>query len=418
MRILWFTNTSSLYSENSNSYNGGGWIESLEFILRSNSSVDLAVSFFHHSDNRILKKNRVSYFPVKKISPRKNPVEYLINRFRRYIVGDNQTTKFLEVIELFKPDVIHIFGTEGPFCEIVQLTKIPVLIHIQGIINPNKIAYFPPGYSKVDFFLSRIFLFKNVLLISPFFSYLRLKKMCLLEEKALKNGSYACGRSEWDSQVVKFYNPKITYFHIDEVLRPVFYRNKIDNNIKSKDKFVILSTLSNTIYKGLDVVLKVAHLLKKNSNLNFEWRIIGLDVNSDLFRFFENRQDINHSDVNIKLLGVLNSEQIYVNMIESNVFVHTSYIDNSPNSVCEAQIVGLPTIASNVGGVSSLISHNSDGILVPANGVYEYVSYIKKFYSDPCFADLISRNGRITAKKRHDKKIILNKLLNTYSEIS
>ena len=45
MRVLWFSVTPSLYSSFSNSHNGGGWIASLENIVRSVQSISLGVAF-------------------------------------------------------------------------------------------------------------------------------------------------------------------------------------------------------------------------------------------------------------------------------------------------------------------------------------------------------------------------------------
>lgn len=45
MRVLWFTNTPSLYTEKTG-YNGGGWISSLQRELGARSDVKLGVCFF------------------------------------------------------------------------------------------------------------------------------------------------------------------------------------------------------------------------------------------------------------------------------------------------------------------------------------------------------------------------------------
>jgi len=50
MRVLWFTNTPSLYDQGKHHYNGGGWIESLEQLIKEQEGIELAVSFFHSTD--------------------------------------------------------------------------------------------------------------------------------------------------------------------------------------------------------------------------------------------------------------------------------------------------------------------------------------------------------------------------------
>ncbi len=64
MKILWFTDTPSLYKKNTKGYNGGGWIESLEQIIAQQKDIELAVSFFHSDDCFKSKQGRSTYYPI------------------------------------------------------------------------------------------------------------------------------------------------------------------------------------------------------------------------------------------------------------------------------------------------------------------------------------------------------------------
>ena len=70
-------------------------------------------------------------------------------------------------------------------------------------------------------------------------------------------------------------------------------------------------------------------------------------------------------DSGVVLLGTKNSSEITKLMSSADLYIHCSYVDNSPNSVCEAQMLSLPIIACNVGGVSSIVKDNMTGTLVP-----------------------------------------------------
>lgn len=50
-----------------------------------------------------------------------------------------------------------------------------------------------------------------------------------------------------------------------------------------------------------------------------------------------------------------------------NIFINTTHFDNMPISVIEAMALGLPVISTNVGGISCLIKHNVNGLLVNDN---------------------------------------------------
>ena len=54
MKVLWFAVTPSLYETLNKGHNGGGWIASLEQIVRSAPDIRLGIAF-EHSD-RIFKK--------------------------------------------------------------------------------------------------------------------------------------------------------------------------------------------------------------------------------------------------------------------------------------------------------------------------------------------------------------------------
>ena len=64
----------------------------------------------------------------------------------------------------------------------------------------------------------------------------------------------------------------------------------------------------------------------------------------------------------ITFTGNLNAEQMKQEYLNCNVFVCPSSIENSPNSLGEAQILGTPCIASYVGGIPDVMSGNEDNL--------------------------------------------------------
>jgi glycosyltransferase involved in cell wall biosynthesis len=417
MKILWFTNTPSLYDKGKHAYHGGGWIESLEELVVKEKDIELAISFFHPIANLKIKKNNTLYYPILRKRGRSNIFKTLYNNFKINIESEREfIPKFEQVLDDFKPDIIHMFGTEGMFSSIQKYTNIPIVIHLQGLINPYFNAYFPPNISKWDFLLNSNYFLSNLIASSPYFGLKKMKKLAGREEDNMKNVRFLMGRTNWDKSFCKLYAPNAKYFHIDEVLRDVFYENKInsknyDNNIN------IVSTISPTIYKGIDVVLKTAKLFKEKLGYSLNWKLVGLNKNDKLLKSFEKILNINHRDFGIECLGSLNHIDLLNVLKVSNLFVHPSYIDNSPNSVCEAQMIGLPVIACNVGGVSTLIEHRKTGVLVPSNAIIELASAIKEYYDLPEIYDKLAEEGRKTAQKRHDKSKILSELKKVYSTI-
>ena len=230
------------------------------------------------------------------------------------------------------------------------------------------------------------------------------------ESSILRNVYYYFGRTTWDYRIVKLFNPKATYFHCDEILRHSFYADDMKRQIPSKLK--IVSTISVPLYKGYDLILKAANQLC-SLNIDFEWIVFG-NVSPT---FIEEKLGIKHENVHVKLFGVASEKQIKEELLSSTVYVHPSYIDNSPNSVCEAQMCGVPVIATNVGGVCSIVEDGVTGYLVPANDPYQIAYLANNLFKNLVEVEKITETARQNAQQRHNKVKIANQFLTAYNHI-
>jgi glycosyltransferase involved in cell wall biosynthesis len=221
------------------------------------------------------------------------------------------------------------------------------------------------------------------------------------------------GRTEWDKSVSKLLSPHSKYYYCSEVLRPEFIESKDRWNPKDRGHKIIVSTISSPLYKGGDVILTTAQLLK-NAKIDFEWSVIG----ASNFKSIEQKIGIMAKDVNVILNGTLSAKVLKERLLNADVFVHPSYIDNSPNSICEAQFLGLPVISTNVGGISSLIPSDDYGLLFPANDPYRACSLIMSILNNKKLSLKISANSRSLAEKRHDQTTIISDLITTYKRIT
>lgn len=405
MRILWFTNTTSNYSISSG-YNGGGWISTLENEISKREGIELGVSFILNHQPQKVERGNVTYYPI----PNKyatgalvhlQPIFSSFSKIDRKIVED-----CLKVVDDFKPDIIQVFGVESCFGLIAKETKIPVLVHIQGILHPIFNAFLPPfmSWSKYMSCLNPVKAIKRLS------SYYRWQHNCRREREIFRHVRYFCGRTEWDKQLSSLLSPQRSYYHVDEILRDVFYESV---PYSSPKRLTIVSTISDMPYKGTDMILKTAKVLKESYLEDFEWQVYGLDDASDM----EHLTGIRASTVNVKLCGIATAEALKEKILATTVFANLSYIDNSPNSLCEAQILGCPVVATDVGGKTSLLTDKEDGILVPANDPYIAAAAILEIFNHPEWAQTLGRNGSIRAKKRHDRKTITNSLIDVYHQI-
>lgn len=408
MRVLWFAVTSSMYENKTNSHNGGGWISSLERIVRSVEDIELAVAF-EHTDLFFKKEiDDVTYYPINSWTSvwSRLAKKLQVSSEEKYIIP-----KCMEVIEDFNPDVIHVFGSEWCFGLIANYTQVPVVIHMQGSLPPCYNARFPVGVSLLNvilsadkFLLRKLMIWKNDLMF---------KEKANREEKILRLCKNYMGRTHWDKSIVNVYNSQAKYYFCNEALRESFIESDIKWCFSGNKKIIIVSTLSGPLYKGIDVVLKTAKLLKENTLFDFEWRVYG---HTDS-KFYEKQYNIVANEVNVKMMGVVSQETLVENLISASFYVHPSYIDNSPNSVCEAQILGVPVICTNVGGVSSLVVEGKTGFLVPSNDPIKIADIIISEYNNKSLLNEISKNEIYAAKKRHNPENIKNDLIMIYDKL-
>lgn len=376
------------------------------------SEVELAIAYLSCKSQTITMEKCVFY----SIKPQKTPLKiwYYYHGYKK--INRNLYVKDIQDIILdFKPEIIHLFGMESPLATILGNTEIPVIVHLQGLLTACSNAYFPIGINKSNLLYpitQREYLLRNGFC----FAKNNMEIRSHVEKEMFKSVHYIMGRTDFDYQITQLLAPQAIYFHVDEILRDIFYKS-LPWKKRKRNNVVIVSTISETFYKGFDLILKTALLLKDNMNFDFKWEVIGLSENSQMRKIIERSLKIKSVDVNVHCLGILTAEDLCVRLKNADVYIHPSYIDNSPNSLCEAQMLGLPVIATNVGGIASLVKDGWNGELVPANAPYELAFKIKRQVDQIDYAEKIGKQGRIDAFKRHDKEYIVSKLLSVYNSI-
>lgn len=158
-------------------------------------------------------------------------------------------------------------------------------------------------------------------------------------------------------------------------------------------------------------------MLKQNTNIDFEWKIAGYDKNSKWVRIAENYTGIKTADVNVKLMGALDADNLSDELINSDMYVHMSHIENSPNSVCEAMMLGIPVIASFTGGTASMLEHGKEGFLVQDGDPYVYAGMIVDYYMHFSKVKAYGEKARQRALVRHNPNRICGQLLDAYNNI-
>ena len=410
MKILWFNRSCPAKYKETHGALLGGWQDSLERILKDNPSVELYIAFKGSGNVKVI--NKVTYIPL---NIHLSEIEKIKNQFTWEIESIKLTQQAIQIINQYQPDIIHVFGTEWPFGLIAQYTNIPIVIHVQGILSPINNAKYPPGYNIFTYIAA---MKGNIArYLWHFIQTTKQKSREKMEKKIFEHVKYYMGRTCWDKAVTKVCNPERVYFHVDEALRPAFIEgvNHWTLNEKNSSKLRLVTIGCSTLYKGLDMMIKTAIQLKK-LGIDFEWNVIG-HIPNEFRKMVEYKEKKKFKDCNINILGFQSPEFISELLCNSSMYVHTAYIENSPNSLCEAQIIGVPIVSTNVGGISSLVSNGIDGVLIPANDPYRMAFEIAELFADKERMERYSTKGMERAKERHNPKNIARDLLNCYNTI-
>ena len=149
---------------------------------------------------------------------------------------------------------------------------------------------------------------------------------------------------------------------------------------------------------------------------SFEWKWIG--GTDDEIREFEKLTKVKAQEVGLKMMGILSATEMIRELLSSDIYVHTSYSDNSPNAVCEAQYLGMPVIATDTGGVISLFSEQYDkNMMVPMNDPFYLASKIIELREDDAKAKCLAEDHWVLAHRRHDAERISKQLKDTYLQL-
>lgn len=409
MKVLWFEiSVPGRYKSDKTPVSG--WQDSLENIVRTCEDIELTIAFEGTEGMMPKEVDGVKYIPLVP------HYTFWDKKYRNFSNRWNKANKVVPLavkcVEEVKPDIIHCFGTEWEFGQVARYTDIPVVIHMQGCIAPYNDALFPPGYSISDRILQAGINLKEQYHIWRKRHFNASWKD--MEQSNFKAVSNYMGRTEWDRQLVELFHPGAKYFQVEEALRPSFIENAKEWKPKEGEhKLRLITTGCSSHWKGMDTLLKTAHVLKEKG-VDFEWLVAG---NMGIQKEVEKKEHLKFAENNVNILGFTGPEELHELLLSSDMYVHTAYIDNSPNAVCEAQYLGMPIIATNVGGIPSIVINDKEGKLVPANSCYNMAYEIISLAEDQERQKLYSRNSLTHAKERHNPKHILDELFNCYKTI-
>lgn len=417
MRVLWITNI--LFPEakalvtggDKQQLDSGGWMLGAANALMKQEGLTLCVATVSRLVRSLTRLNGecISYY----ILP--------------YGKGNNIENKeyipyWKEVNEEFKPDVVHIHGTEFShglaFVEGCGADN--VVVSIQGLTSACY-KYYHSGISSFQLIKNmtiRDFFKGGTLSIDKVF-----KKKSAYEKIMIQKIHHIIGRTSWDRAHTWAINPNAEYHVGNETLRDEFYNGRW--NYDDCERHSIFFSQVSSPLKGFHIFLQAAPLILREYP-DLKLRIAGSDLThrgsfkerlklSDYGRIIKKMIRESGMENRITFTGPLTASQMKREYLRANVFVSSSSIENSPNSLGEAQLLGVPCVASYVGGTMDMIPNNSCGVLYRFEEVDMLAYKICKIFKDSSTLD--NREMIEEANRRHNPMTNLSQLLDTYHHI-
>lgn len=422
MKVLWLTNIRlpriDAVLGNNVSATGGGWLSGLSDELLKDSNIQLTVCYPIFSAEKEENTTQDKQFHFYGISVKKENFEKGTLEVIKYC------NEFDRILDVEQPDIIHIHGTEFQLAlALVNSTKRAnmldrVVVSIQGLVSVYSKHFFaelPEHIVKDKTFYELV---KKNSLIDEYKKYV---KRGISEQEVLSSVNNVIGRTCWDKACTKLINPDIVYYECNEILRSVFFEGTWSWDMC--EKYTIFLSQGSKPIKGIHKVIETLALVKKRYP-NVKLRVSGNKLITDkskltntYAKYVWKMIEQNKLQDNVEFLGILNAEQVRNELLNCQVFVCPSSIENSPNSLGEAMLLGVPCISADVGGVSSMLQHKKEGFLYPFSETYSLAYYIEELFENRRLAEKFSCNAQNKAKKVHDPYINVKRTLEIYKDI-
>ena len=414
MKILWIVNLiptilSSAIGVSTDVL--GGWVESMAEELKKSPEIELYIACKCENGERFDEVvDGVRYLSVA--YTQSTPINDIENRIR-------------EIIKDVKPDLVHIEGTEFLHAlatiNICYELKIPSVTSMQGILNGQ--YNYQCGHLQIDDLLFSKKNFMPGLLL-----HLRktrwYKKRLVHERQVIEKSQNILGRTTWDKAHSYTLNPRARYYTCNRNLRAPFYEKNWDiNKIERHSIYVgngyyalkgvhfVVEALPQLIKEYPDIKVYVAGYkpFDENDKRSF--------IKKGYGTYLKNLIDKLGVADHIVFTGPLKADEVAERLSRVNAYVLCSTIENSPNTLGEAMLVGTPCVAAYVGGVSDMAEDGKEALFYRSDDPSLLAWNIKRVFDDDNLALELSQKGKKRASITHNPSLNAQKLVDAYNDI-
>ena len=251
------------------------------------------------------------------------------------------------------------------------------------------------------------------------------------ETLAIKGCGNITGRTRFDREGTARLNPDAEYFHMNETMRKEFYTGSW--KLENCEEHSIFLGQGDYPLKGMHFVLEAMARLSE-SYPDVKLYVAGNSIIND--RTFKEKLKLPAYgkyllslikkyglEKKVIMTGKLTAEEMKQQFLRSHVFVCASVLENSPNTVGEAMLLGVPVAASEAGGIPDMITDGQDGLLFETGNADSLAKAVGRLFDRTvdetglCLAQRLSARAAQRARSVHDGAANYHRLLEIYDRI-
>ena len=412
MKVLWFSN--GIISKES-SKGSGSWLHAMRDLLAPeveliNITKGASGDIEYHLGNGVK--------------------EYILPSWPLYdgVPSAENINKIASIINDEKPDIIHIWGVEQYWAVLFcrgYLSHRNVLLEIQGVVSSCATVFWG-GLSLEDIkkcksFREIVFPRKEGSLMWNNREFLNGGKR---EIDIIRGFQRIATQSDWTrNQILPFISDGTKLYNSLRPLRNNFLVSRKWERHLHKSPRLFTSISYYLPLKGLHVLFIALSILKKEYP-GIKLYVAGPDLYSIQWykingyqKFLINLIEDNNLQENIIFTGRLDADGLIEQLLESDIFVNSSFVESYSASLAEALCLGVPCVCSYAGAMPEFSKFNEVAVYYTPYDFCTCAESIRSLFIDERKCELLSVNAISHISEICGREAVIKRQLETYNNI-
>ncbi|GAB5377022.1 MAG: hypothetical protein AcusKO_34840 [Acuticoccus sp.] len=407
MKVLWVSNLIAAEGENladPTRATYGGWIANMLAALAATGAHDLSLLVRCPGTRRL-------------VLARHNGVAHLYVPTRG---GTFEPTALRAALTLAAPDTLHIEGAEmAHAADAAEAFDGPVVVSVQGVVHglaPYEYGGLPVARWALGWHRPARALTATAMIAAR---SLRFRPRLAAERRTMARADRVVGRTVWDRAFAAELAPGVPYRHVARILRPAFHAAPAAAPVPHR----LFLGNAHHARKGAHIVVAAlamlrrrypdAHLAIAGAPPTRAWRD-RIGYRAELMRQIEAAGLVGA----VRYTGLLDAERMAAEMLRADVVVVSSLIENSPNTLGEAMMLGRPIVCAYAGGAPDMAAPDREALFYRAREPVGLAHQVGRLFDDRALAARLGAAASARARRTHDPATNRDALLALYAEIA